>query len=154
MAFEIVVVNHTPMTSETDPHVVAVRLLSNIGYLPRGASNAAEMEQVRRSIPYRLFMDCLMANPESYWTAEDLGAALHTTKPTVYRHLNRLKGLDLLEEGQKIDADGKERKAYRIRYGDLGRAWTFVEANVHMAMENLRRTCEHLQRLSAGGSRS
>ena len=73
---------------------------------------------------------------------------LGTSKPTVYRHLNKLKSLDLLEEIQSIDESTKKaKKAYRLRYGDLKKAWNFVEAHVKVAMENYGKTVEHLQNL-------
>ena len=36
-------------------------------------------------------------------------------------------------------------KGYRIRFGDLAKAWNFTEANVNMAMENYRKTVTHFQ---------
>jgi len=72
---------------------------------------------------------------------------LKTTKPTIYRHLNKLKYMDLLEE--MAVKDGKEeRKGYRLRYGNLEKAWNFVEAHVDVAMENYRTTVEHMGKLA------
>jgi hypothetical protein len=99
----------------------------------------------------------------------------------VYRHLNKLKSFDLLEEqsittyrcahcevyesgaeadvlqhveactarkpGRKSDVASQSRKGYRIRYGNLGKSWNFVEAHVKVAMEGYRRTVDHLHDL-------
>jgi hypothetical protein len=54
--------------------------------------------------------------------------------------------MDILESAD-VDFDGQIRKGYRIRYGDLTKAWSFTETNVSMAMENYRKTVEHFQKL-------
>jgi predicted ArsR family transcriptional regulator len=82
------------------------------------------------------------------WVVEDLAVALGTTKATIYRHINKLKGFDLLEEMNVEDSEGKSRKGYRIRYGNLGKAWNFTEAHINVAMENYRKTVDHLQELA------
>ena len=91
-------------------------------------------------------MDYFMAFPTKAWSAEELAALLGTTKPTVYRHINKLKAMDLLET-MEVDNDGQSRKGYRIRFGDLSKAWAFAESNVSMAMENYRKTVVHFQDL-------
>ncbi len=83
---------------------------------------------------------------------EELAAYLGTTKPTIYRHLNKLKAIDILEEVE-VERDGGTKRGYRIRYGDLRKAWSFTEANVEMAMENYRQTVDHLQKLIEESSR-
>jgi predicted transcriptional regulator len=81
------------------------------------------------------------------WTVEDLAAKLKTTKPTIYRHLNKLKSIDILEEVD-VDKGGERKKGYRIRYGDISKAWNFTEANVEMAMDSYRKTIDHLQQMT------
>ncbi|TLZ49542.1 MAG: helix-turn-helix transcriptional regulator [Methanobacteriota archaeon] len=92
-------------------------------------------------------LECFLARPDRGWTADQLAVKLKTTKATVYRHLNKLKEIDLLDETQ-VDDRGTPRKGYRIRYGNLTKAWNFVEANVEVAMENYRKTVEHLSKLA------
>jgi len=41
----------------------------------------------------------------------------------------------------------QNKKAYRIRYGNLQKAWNFVEAHLKVAIENYGKTVEHLQNL-------
>ncbi|MCK4367610.1 MAG: helix-turn-helix transcriptional regulator [Thermoplasmata archaeon] len=143
MPFEISVVSNTPLTPLKKLDEVATLFLGQIGYLPKGYDS----KSVKKSIPYRLFIDCFLKRPEKGWTAEQLSVKLKTTKPTIYRHLNKLKYMDLLEE--MAVKDGKEeRKGYRIRYGNLEKAWNFVEAHVSVAMENYRMTVEHMGKLA------
>src|ERR1051325_2478209 len=142
--FEITVVNNTPLTPLDDLDDVAIALLKQVGYLERGADDEQAM---RKGVAYRLVRDCFLLRPEKAWAAEELITALDTKRPTLYRHLNKLKALDVLEEST-LDADASGRKAYRIRYGNLAKAWNFVEANVKIAMENYRKSVDHLQQLS------
>jgi DNA-binding transcriptional ArsR family regulator len=124
--------------------VVAETFLVQIGYIPKGYDPKTGAAGLRDSVPYRMFMEFFIRNKSKAWTVEELAALLGTTKPTIYRHINKLKSMDLLES---LDAEfeGQVRKGYRIRYGDLSKAWSFTEANVNMAMENYRRTVGHLQ---------
>jgi len=139
MAFELVVVNNTPLTGEGDPRLVARTFLTQIGYLAPNSDG---------EIPFRLFYDCFLANAEKPWQVEELESTLSTSRPTVYRHLNKLKGFDLLEEVSVEDAiTGQSRKAYRLRYANLAKAWQFVEAHLKVAIENYGRTVEHLSQL-------
>ena len=147
--FELRVVSNTPMESIDDVDEVGLRLLMDIGYLPKGYDPKSGNVEVTESIPYRLFMGCLMENIDRPWTVEELAAILDTTKPTIYRHINKLKSLDLLESID-VERDGQTRKGYRIRYGDLQKAWSFTEANVDMAMRNYRQTIVHFQSLVRG----
>lgn len=148
--FELQVVSNTPMTGVDDVNVVAETLLVQIGYLPKGYDPKTEAISVRESVPYRMFMDYLMEYPDKAWAVEELAALLGTTKPTIYRHINKLKSMDLLE-AMDVEYDGQNRKGYRIRFGNLSKAWSFTEANVRMAMENYHRTIVHFQELKRKG---
>lgn len=145
--FTIQVVSNTPMNSVPDLEIVAETFLIDIGYIPKGYNPKTSADGLKESVPYRLFMDFLMANPNKPWTIEELSVLLDTSKPTIYRHINKLKSLDLLE-GVDTEFEGQPRKGYRIRYGNLSKAWSFTEANVKMAMENYKSTVSHLQKLS------
>ena len=145
MTFEIVVVSNTPLTPHDDLDEVAFRFLKQVGYLERGADDEKAM---RESVAYKLVRDCFLLRPDKQWTVEELITAMDTSRPTIYRHLNKLKSLDILEESSlKDEGETNPRKAYRLRYGNLAKAWNFVEANVKIAMENYRKTAEHLQQL-------
>lgn len=145
MTFEIVVVSNTPLTPHDDLDEVAFRFLRQVGYLERGADDEKAM---RGSVAYKLVRDCFLLRPDKQWTVEELITAMETSRPTIYRHLNKLKALDILEEASlKDEGETNPRKAYRLRYGNLAKAWNFVEANVKIAMENYRKSAEHLQQL-------
>jgi predicted transcriptional regulator len=151
MPFEITVVSNVPLTPIQDPREVALAFLRQIGYLPGGPEMGSSSRDVRESIPFKLFVDCLLKRMKRGWTVEQLAQRLRTTKATVYRHINKLKSLDILEEVEVPMPQGS-RKGYRIRYGNLAKAWNFVEAHVQVAMEHYRDTVEHLQGLVEGGS--
>ena len=144
--FEIQVVSNTPLTAVNDVDEVALRFLSFIGYLPKGYDPKTEAMGVMDSVPYRLFMECFMRNMKRAWAVEELSAMLETTKPTIYRHINKLKAMDLLE-AVEVEREGQMKKGYRIRYGDLKKAWSFTEANVDIAMQNYRASVEHFQEM-------
>lgn len=159
MAFELAVVKNTPLTPHEDLDEVCLALLTQVGYLGRSTD---EQGSRQGSVAYRLFKECFLLQPTRSWTAEELLAHLESTKPTLYRHLNKLKALDILEEDEPGDAAGTSgRKAYRMRYGDFGKAWNFTEANVKAAMENHRVNVRRLAKLmpappagAAGGGAS
>lgn len=149
MAFELTVLSNVPLTPLKDPREVSLTFLQQIGYLP-GRTEAAARQGLLTGIPFRLFEECLVERMERGMTVEQMAARLGTTKATVYRHINKLKQLDLLEEVDVAMPEGP-RKGYRIRYGNLAKAWNFVEAHVQVAMEHYRETVEHLQGLLEGG---
>ncbi len=146
MPFEIQLRYTTPLTPVKELDEVPREFLTLVGYLPEG-------EGSDRSIAYRLVRDCFLRNPERPWYPEELAGVLKTSKPTVYRHINKLKAMDLLEEVPEVRETGKGRKGYRIRYGNLARAWDFVEANAQNALKRYRETVDHLQGLVDGARR-
>jgi DNA-binding transcriptional ArsR family regulator len=140
------VISNTPLTPLTNIDDVALQFLRQIGYLPKGYDPKTGARTVQESIPYRLFLDCFLRNIKRVWLVDEMAAYLDTTRPTIYRHLNKLKGMDIIEESE-TERDGQMKKGYRIRYGDLRKAWSFTEANVEMAMESYRKTIDHFQEL-------
>jgi len=139
MTFEMQIVSNTPLVGEDDLDVAAKMFFEQIGYLSKGSDPA---------IPYKIFADFFLKHPTKAWFVEDIAAKLEISKPTVYRHLNKLKGFDILEEAQIFDETAKQnKKAYRLRYGNLQKAWNFVEAHLKVAIENYGKTVEHLQKL-------
>ena len=145
--FDVTVVSNTPLTPLKDLDEVSLMFLTQIGYIPKGYDPKTDAKSVRESVPYRLFVECLLGRAEKGWTVEQLATKLKTTKATIYRHINKLKAMDLLDEVDVIEKGGA-RKGYRIRYGNLSKAWNFVESNVEIAMENYRKTVDHIQKLT------
>jgi hypothetical protein len=139
MRFEMQVVSNTPLVGEEDPEIVAKKFFEQIGYLSKGADP---------NIPYKLFAEFFLKHPTKAWYVDEISTKLSASKPTVYRHLNKLKGFDILEEIQLFDDNTKQnKKAYRLRYGNIQKAWNFVEAHLKVAIENYGKTVEHLQKL-------
>ena len=139
MGFELSVKSNTPLTGETDKDIISRLFLEYIGYITKGSEP---------TIPQSLFMDCFMNQPDKPWLAEEMAVKLDTSMPTVYRHLNKLKSMDILEEVKIEDPNTKQiKKGYKLRYSNLSKAWTFVEAHVSAAMENYRKTVDHLQNI-------
>ena len=149
MSFELNVVSNTPLTPLSNLDEVAILFLNQIGYFPKGYDPKTEATDIRDSVPYKLMVDHFLLRMDRAWIVEDLAVSLGTTKATVYRHINKLKGFDILEEMNVDQPDGSTRKGYRIRYGNLSKAWNFTEAHVQVAMENYRKTVDHLQELSS-----
>ena len=131
------VVSNTPLVGEEDPDMVAKLFFEQIGYISKGSDP---------EIPYKIFSEYFLKHPEKAWFVEEISTGLSTSKPTVYRHLNKLKGFDILEEVQIFDEGTQHnKKAYRLRYGNIQKAWNFVEAHLKVAIENYGKTVEHLQ---------
>ncbi|RLF54698.1 MAG: transcriptional regulator [Thermoplasmata archaeon] len=138
MSFEIRIVSNTPLTGENDLEKATKTFLYQIGYLSKGADP---------EIPFKIFFDFFLKHPTKAWMVEEIASQLKVSKPTIYRHLNKLKGLDILEDVQITDEGGQGKKAYRLRYGNFEKAWSFVEAHVKVALENYSKTVEHIQKL-------
>lgn len=138
MAFEMQVVSHAPLTGEDDPERVAKLFFQMIGYTARKGPD--------HGISFKVFYECFLVHPTRAWTVEELAAAAGTTMPSIYRHLNKLKDLDIIED-LYLETGGERRRAFRLRYGDLGKAWNFAEAHFQLAIENYRKTVDHLEAL-------
>ncbi len=136
MAFEMQVVSHSPLTSETDPERVAQLFFQMIGYTARKGPD--------HGISFKVFYECFLMHPNQDWSVEELAAAAGTTMPSVYRHLNKLKDLDLIED-HYVDREGERKRTFRLRYGDFSKAWNFSEAHFQLAIENYRKTVDHLE---------
>ena len=137
MSFEMQIVSNTPLTGDDDFDTVAIKFFEQIGYISKGTDP---------KIPYKLFSDFFLKNPTKAWFIDEITNKLKTSRPTVYRHLNKLKGFDILEEVQVFDDITKQnKKGYRLRYGNFQKAWNFVEAHLKVAIENYGKTVEHMQ---------
>jgi DNA-binding transcriptional regulator GbsR (MarR family) len=140
VAFELQVVSHAPLTGEDDPRRLAKLLFSMIGYTARKGPD--------HGISFKVFYDCFLLHPTKAWTVEELAAACGTTLPSIYRHVNKLKDLDLIEDLYVGDADNGDRKrAFRLRYGDLSKAWNFAEVHFQQAIDSYRKSIDHLESL-------
>jgi 8-oxo-dGTP diphosphatase len=125
--------------------------LTQIGYLPEGKAD---------EVGYRLMNDCFLRYPEKPWTVDELLSYLSANRSTLYRYINKLKGLDILDEvvipfeGATEGPSRKTRKGYKLRYSSISFSWNIVESHVQVAMQNYRRTVDHIDRLSKERMRS
>ena len=142
MPFDIKIENILPPTDVQDPDAVALVFLNSIGYMSRGYDPKTPVESVRSSVPFRLFMDCLMGHPGKDWRVEDLAQELGTSIPTVYRHLGKLQAYDIIDEDV-----GDDGKSVHLKHYSLPGAWKVTEANVTASMENIKRSVETIQAL-------
>ncbi len=140
--FKITIASTPQRILDQDLNRSIAYFLSDIGYIPRLNPNT-DFESISKSVYFRLFKECFLDNADRYWTGEELMAFLKTSRTTLYRHLNKLKSMDLLEE----EHDGKNKK-YRLRGGNLETAWNWVKININMALDNYEKTVEHVWRLS------
>lgn len=147
MDFKIEVSEHKPKISNNLEEVLEDFLL-DIGYLSGRKSD----EEVYDSVPFRLWTDCFLDKPGKFRTIDELAVMLDTTKPTVYRHLNKMKALQLLEEKElTIEDDGEvKKKGYRLRQGDLLKAWHITELTIESNLKRYRETVERINSLSSG----
>lgn len=132
------VVSHSPLTGDDDPERVARTFLQLIGYTARRGPDSG--------LSFRIFYDCFLQHPQKEWTVEQLADHCETSLPSVYRHLNRLRDLDIIED-MHVDIDGDRKRVFRLRYGDLSKAWNFAEAHFQLAIDNYRKTIDHLATL-------
>lgn len=152
MEFRISLVENVPLTAVNDLNTVLLEFLEMIGYLPKGYTPRNAAISPRESIPFRLFRDAFLLRSDRAWTVDELAAMLDTSRPTIYRHLKKLRSMRLLEETRVTFADetgSVTRKAYRLRRGDLLQAWMSVEENINNALRNYRATVEHIHALSS-----
>lgn len=139
--FKMTMVSAPARVLDQDVDRTIAYFLSDIGYIPRLRPDT-DFAQIAASAYFRLFKECFLENSERHWTGDELMSYLKTSRTTLYRHLNKLKAMDILEEVQ----EGKTKK-YRLRSGDLLRAWSWVEVNMKIAMDNYRKTVEHISTL-------
>ena len=149
VSFRLPLADHPPVGAGPSPEARLVDMLERVGYLtPWGTVRGGE--DPSDNVAYRLFKECLLDRPDRSWTTREMMAVLHTSKPTLYRHLKKLEALDLLERGLRGESP-RSSKAFRIRYGDLSKAWTFTEEHGRQALRSYRETVEHLESLLAKG---
>lgn len=147
MDFKIQISDHNPKVTNNLNEVLEDFLL-DIGYL----SGRKSGEELHESVPFRLWTDCFLEKPEKFRTMDELSVILDTTKPTVYRHLNKLKALNLLEEKEMtIEDNGKvEKKGFRLKQGNLSKAWHITELTIESNLKKYKETIERIEALSSG----
>jgi len=146
MGFELRIVRNNPLNGEQDLNMALLTFLKQIGYLPEGSEEETGFKLVR---------DCFLLHPERPWTIDEMLTVLDTNKSTLYRYLNKLKGMDLLDEIEIPAEDPlpeeryrKVKKGYRFRFTSFSTAWGIVESHIDVALQNYRKTVDHIDMLS------
>lgn len=144
MGFELRVARNDPLTGQNDLTEALRSFLKMIGYLPESSDD---------DIAFKLMRDCLLEYPKKPWTIDELLTELGSSKSTLYRYLNKLKGLDIVDEviiplEEPVAGPSKKtRKGYRIRFSSISLAWSLVESHTKIAMENYRSSVDHIDHL-------
>lgn len=152
MKFRLTVVENTPLTPLKDMDTVLIEFLSMIEYLPKGYRPRNAAVTTKDSIPYRLFKEHFLLRTDRTWTVDELATSLGTSRVTIYRHVKKLIALGLVERKERRveEENGSVTlTAYRLRHGDLLKAWLGVEENINNAVGNYRVTVEHIRALSS-----
>lgn len=141
MAFQIVLNSAwEPLGDSLESQVIS--FLKRIGYI----SENKTLEAVKKSVPFRLFMECFIKRRTKLWEIDEMETFLNATRATIYRHLNKLKSLDIVQE---VPFNSKEtgyiHKGYRLYYGDISRAWNFVEQHMDHTMKEYRESVNRIQ---------
>jgi DNA-binding transcriptional ArsR family regulator len=140
MAFDIYIVDHAPMTDVDDPELVALQFMEDIGYIMKHYDPKTPADSVKKSVPYKLFLDCLLRHQDKDWRIDELSIKLKTSIPTIYRHLAKLQALGILDE------DGDEGgKVFHLRHYSFPLAWKITEANVEAALVRYRGIIDYVQ---------
>ena len=96
------------------------------------------------SMPYKILDECFFQRPDRAWTAEEIAAWIETTRPTAYRHLNRLISLGLIERCRAADG-GPPTSAFHLRHGSLKKGWQKIETQIELVLDKYRKTISQLK---------
>ena len=91
------------------------------------------------SMPYKILDECFFQRPDRAWTAEEIAAWIETTKPTAYRHLNRLISLGLIERCRASDG-GPPTSAFHLRFVSLKKGWQKIETQTELILDKYKKT--------------
>ena len=96
------------------------------------------------SMPYKILDECFFQRPDRAWTAEEIAAWIETTRPTAYRHLNRLISLGLIERCRAADG-GPPTSAFHLRFGSLKKGWQKIEIQTELVLDKYKKTIADLK---------
>ena len=96
------------------------------------------------SMPYKILDESFFQRPDRAWTAEEIAAWIETTKPTAYRHLNRLISLGLIERCRASDG-GPPTSAFHLRFGSLKKGWQKIETQTELILDKYKKTIKKLK---------
>jgi predicted transcriptional regulator len=119
------------------PAKLLARLGEGVGYF------SAHHYPIADSMPFRILDGCFLQRPDRAWTAEEVAAWAETTRPTAYRHINKLLSLGMLARCRAADG-GPPASAFHLRGGSLATAWQAIETRVELVLDSYRRVVGEL----------
>jgi predicted transcriptional regulator len=96
---------------------IYVEILKSIGYLDKSMPSEIGLQVAL------LFID----NPHVAYHPDELADGFKTSRPTVYRHINKLLKIGIIERC--------DRNSYIMRYSDFGKAWNYSKNHINTIME-------------------
>ena len=116
----------------------------NLGILGRGIGLLSNPHYpYNESMPYKIIDECFLQRPDRAWTAEEVAAWIETTRPTAYRHLNKLISLGLIERCRAADG-GPPTSAFHLRKGSLKKGWQKIETEIELILEQYKKTIKQI----------
>ncbi len=116
----------------------------NLGILGRGIGLLSNHHYpYNESMPYKIIDECFLQRPDRAWTAEEVAAWIETTRPTAYRHLNKLISLGLIERCRAADG-GPPTSAFHLRKGSLMKGWQKIETEIELILEQYKKTIKQI----------
>tara|TARA_B000000557_G_scaffold256779_1_gene249340 strand:- start:1063 stop:1965 length:903 start_codon:yes stop_codon:yes gene_type:complete len=116
----------------------------NLGILGRGIGLLSNHHYpYSESMPYKIIDECFLQRPDRAWTAEEVAAWIETTRPTAYRHLNKLISLGLIERCRAADG-GPPTSAFHLRKGSLKKGWQKIETEIELILEQYKKTIKQI----------
>ena len=116
----------------------------NLGILGRGIGLLSNHHYpYNESMPYKIIDECFLQRPDRAWTAEEVAAWIETTRPTAYRHLNKLISLGLIERCRAADG-GPPTSAFHLRKGALKKGWQKIETEIELILEQYKKTIKQI----------
>ena len=116
----------------------------NLGILGRGIGLLSNHHYpYNESMPYKIIDECFLQRPDRAWTAEEVAAWIETTRPTAYRHLNKLISLGLIERCRAADG-GPPTSAFHLRKGSLKKGWQKIETEIEIILEQYKKTIKQI----------
>ena len=117
---------------------------SDLGILGRGIGLLSNHHYpYNESMPYKIIDECFLQRPDRAWTAEEVAAWIETTRPTAYRHLNKLISLGLIERCRAADG-GPPTSAFHLRKGSLKKGWQKIETEIELILDQYKKIIKQI----------
>jgi len=117
---------------------------NDLGILGRGIGLLSNHhDPYKESMPYKIINECFLQRPDRAWTAEEVAAWIETTRPTAYRHLNKLISLGLIERCRAADG-GPPTSAFHLRKGSLKKGWQKIETEIELILDKYKKIIKQI----------